>query len=173
MTITCFRSELSDTRCQLGVVDSYLETQSTEQFAAERQTNWIWATLEKDPTPWIFGLACRLLPLTPFCVIAAFDKYYLPFVNRLPMANCAAVLHTPGKDGCRCWTRMSVWIIPHSHFSFRSLRLLFWTRRYPRVSVSWFLCCYCCIWNRISGFSAYTRQTKHWSLCMFPQTDST
>lgn len=49
MTITCSRSELSDTGRQAGVVDSYLETQCTEQFAAPSQTNWIWATLDWGP----------------------------------------------------------------------------------------------------------------------------
>lgn len=49
MTITCSRSELSDTGRQAGVVDSYLETQCTEQFAAQSQTNWIWATLDWGP----------------------------------------------------------------------------------------------------------------------------
>lgn len=49
MTITCSRSELSDTGRQAGVVDSYLETQCTEQFAALSQTNWIWATLDWGP----------------------------------------------------------------------------------------------------------------------------
>ena len=46
MTITRSRSELNDTGRQAGVVDSYLETQCTEQFAAPSQTNWIWATLD-------------------------------------------------------------------------------------------------------------------------------
>lgn len=49
MTITCSRSELSDTGRQAGVVDSYLETQCTEQFAVLSQTNWIWATLDWGP----------------------------------------------------------------------------------------------------------------------------
>lgn len=49
MTITCSRSELSDTGRQAGVVDSYLETQCTEQFTAPSQTNWIWATLDWGP----------------------------------------------------------------------------------------------------------------------------
>lgn len=49
MTITCSRSELSDKGHQAGVVDSYLETQCTEQFAAPSQTNWIWATLDWGP----------------------------------------------------------------------------------------------------------------------------
>ena len=49
MTITCSRSELSDTGRQAGVVDSYLETQCTGQFAALSQTNWIWATLDWGP----------------------------------------------------------------------------------------------------------------------------
>lgn len=65
MTITCSRSELSDTGRQAGVVDSYLETQCTEQFAVLSQTNWIWATLDWGPrllVVWIrhpyFGAAC-------------------------------------------------------------------------------------------------------------------
>lgn len=49
MTITCSRSELSDTGRQAGVVDSYLETQCTGQFADRSQTNWIWATLDRGP----------------------------------------------------------------------------------------------------------------------------
>ena len=49
MTITCSGSELSDTGRQAGVVDSYLETQCTEQFAVLSQTNWILATLDRGP----------------------------------------------------------------------------------------------------------------------------
>lgn len=55
MTITCSRSELSDTGHQAGVVDSYLETQCTEQFAVLSQTNWIWATWIGAPDRWLFG----------------------------------------------------------------------------------------------------------------------
>ena len=61
MTITCSRSELSDTGRQAGVVDSYLETQYTEQFATPSQTNWIWATLDWGPRllgVWILRSAC-------------------------------------------------------------------------------------------------------------------
>lgn len=63
MTITCSRSELSDTGRQVGVVDSYLETQCTEQFAAQSQTNWIWATLDGGPRllgVWILRSKCVL-----------------------------------------------------------------------------------------------------------------
>lgn len=49
MTITCSRSELGDKGRRVGVVDSYLETQCTEQFAAPSLTNWIWATLDGGP----------------------------------------------------------------------------------------------------------------------------
>ena len=59
MTITCSRSELSNTRHQAGAVDSYLETQCTEQFAALSQTNWIWATLDWAPDCWAFGPSKR------------------------------------------------------------------------------------------------------------------
>jgi len=61
MTITCSRSELSDTGRRAGVVDSYLETQCTEQFAASSQTNWIWATLDEGTRllgVWILRSAC-------------------------------------------------------------------------------------------------------------------
>lgn len=65
MTITCSRSELSDTGRRAGTVDSYLETQCTEQFTALSQTNWIWATLDWGPKllgVWIPRLRAACLP---------------------------------------------------------------------------------------------------------------
>lgn len=86
MTITCSRSKLSDTGRQAGVVDSYLETQCTEQFAARSQTNWIWATLDwgptfvgclDPPTAWLPGrLAGWLRRSTHGCVADLLARYH-------------------------------------------------------------------------------------------------